>query len=212
MDRHVPEMALVVGVVLAVPLGVFALLAGATVGAAALALLVFYPFAGYAVSRSEDPTTVLVPDPVLYAGLGLGALLVLAGAIAGTPGTGLAVGALAAAPPVAYHARYGDSVNPLSPDRTLAAGVGLAVLALVVGFATGDLLGAGGGGGVVALTAADYHDQRGGRLDRRTERALVGGCLGGAALVAVVSVLAEQAVAGVGVAASLVALGAFLAR
>ena len=212
MSRYVPEMALAVGVVLAVPLGLFALLAGATVGAAAVALLVFYPFAGYAVVRSDDPTTVLVPDPVLYAGLGVGLLVVLTGVIADTPGTGLAVGALAAAPTVAYHARYGDSRNPLAPDETLAAGVGLAVGAVLLGIALGDPLGAGVGGGIAALTAADYHRQRGGRLDRRSERLLVGTCLGGAALIVVVAVLARQAIAGVAIAAGLIALGAFLAR
>lgn len=205
-------MALAVGVVLAVPLGLFAMLAGATVGAAAVALLAFYPFAGYAVARSDDPTTVLVPDPVLYAGLGFGAVVVLTGVVAGAPGTGLAVGALAAAPTVAYHARYGSSVNPLAPDETLAVGVGVAIAAVLVGAALGDLFGAGVGGGVVGLTAADYHRARGGRLDRRSERALVGTCLGGAAMVVVVAVLLEQAIAGVGVAAGLIALGAFLAR
>jgi hypothetical protein len=212
MSRHVPEMALAVGVVLAVPLALFAALAGGTVGAAAVGLLLFYPFAGYAVARSDDPTSVLPPDVVLYAGLAVGGLLVFVGLVVGNGGTGLAVGALAAAPTVLYHTRYGASESPLTPDRTLAAGVGLAVGVVLLGAVLGDLFGGGIAGGVVALLAADYHHRRGGRLDRRSERLLVAGCLGGAALTVVVAVLVERALAGIALAFGLTALGAFLAR
>ncbi|MFC7155806.1 hypothetical protein ACFQPA_10095 [Halomarina halobia] len=212
-SERVPEISLAVGVVLAVPVGLFvALVEGDPLAAAALALALFYPFAAYAVRFSDDPASVLVPDAVLATGVGLGALGALAGLVVARPATGLAVGLFAAVPTVAYHVRYGASVNPLSPRATVALGGLLAAVALAVGLATGDDL-AGAAGAVLALfAAADYRSRRGGRFDRRTERFVVGGCFGGATLLVVVAVLVDRALVGVVVALGLIAVGTVIAQ
>ncbi|WP_254545440.1 hypothetical protein [Halomarina pelagica] len=212
-DRRVPEIALAVGVVLAVPLGLFvALVEGDPLSAAALALALFYPFAAYAVAFSDDPASVLRPNPVLAAGAVVAALLAIVGLLVGRPATGLAVGLLAVVPTVAYHVRYGASVDPLAPPQTLALGGVVAAVALAVGLGTGDGL-AGAVGAVLALLGtADYHDRRGERFDRRSERLVVGGCFLSAVLVVVAAVIAGQAIVGVVVGFGLVAVGTVVAR
>ncbi|MFC6837257.1 hypothetical protein [Halomarina ordinaria] len=212
-SRRVPEVAIVVGLVLAFPAGLFvALFEGDPLAALALALVLFYPFVAYSVAASPDPTTVLVPRYVLAAGAGGAALTALVGLALGRVAAGLAVGLFVAVPAVAYHTRYGPRVNPLPPRRTLALGGSVAALVLLAGLAT-DAGVVGAVGTLLALLgSADYHGRRGGRFDRRTERLVVGGCLGGAILAIVGAVVAGQATVGVVVGFGLIAVGVVLAR
>ncbi|PSQ00886.1 hypothetical protein BRC94_04885 [Halobacteriales archaeon QS_5_70_17] len=212
MSRRVPELALVTGVALGLPLALFvALFAGSPVSAAAVGLALCYPFAAYAVHYDEDPTTVLVPRWVLAAGAAAGALIVAVGALTGEAGAGVAVGSVAAVPALAYHARYGDPPAGLRRGTVLAAGGVVAAVAVLVGAALGGLVPAAVGAALTAVGAADYGERVGGRLPRQTERCAVAGCLGGGALAVVAGVPLGRPIAGIALGGGLLALGAFYA-
>lgn len=211
MNRRVPELALVTGVALALPFGLFvALFAGSPVSAAAVGLALFYPFALYAVHYDEEPTTVLVPRWVLASGVGAGALVAAVGALTGEAGAGLAAGAFAAVPTLAYYGRYGPPTDR-SRGAVLGAGATVALLAFLVGALLGDPLLAALAAVLVALGAADYGERSGGRLPRRTERRTVAACFGGAAVALVAGVLLARPLGGIAVGGGLLALGAFYA-
>lgn len=200
------------GVALGLPLALFvALFAGSPVSAAAVGLALCYPFAAYAVAHDENPTTVLVPRWVLAAGLAGGVLIAAVGALTGEAGAGVAVGALAAVPTMAYHARHGDPPADLRRGTVLAGGGAVAALAVIVGAGLGGLVPAAVGGGLIALGAADYGQRIGGRLPRRVERRAVAGCLGGGALATVAGVAAGRPIAGIALGGGLLAVGAFYA-
>jgi hypothetical protein len=65
---------------------------------------------------------VFRPDPVLAAGFLGGGLAVLYGVATGQAIFGALVAAVVAAPPALFHARYGESINPLAPGATLVVG------------------------------------------------------------------------------------------
>lgn len=211
MSRPVPEAAPLVGVVLASGFALFGFLFSTDHLATALgSVLLLYPFVLFGIARSDSPDDVFVPDAVLAVGF-LGAATVgLYGIGAGRSGFGAFVAVVVAVPPALYHARYGESVNPLGPGQSLATGVLLAG-ALFVLTATESALVAAGSAALVGLAAVDYHGQRGGRLARRTRTVVLGSCLGGG-LVAfgLLTALGRPATA-LAAAVVLVALGAFVA-
>lgn len=214
-DRRVPEAAPVVGVVLAFAVALFGYLFAprATLLPVFLAaLLLLYGFTAYGVVRSADPVAVLPPDPVLAAGVLAAGLLGGYGlAVADQPMFGLFVALVAALVPALYHARYGEQVNPLDPDATLALALFVASVVVAVGILIAEPALAVVNGVVVALAGADYRDARGAPLSDLAEYALVVVTLGGAALSVVAFAAAGRAAVGVLVGAALVAVGAFFA-
>lgn len=211
MSRPVPEAAPLVGVVLASGFALFGFLFSTDHLATALgSVLLLYPFVLFGVARSDSPDDVFVPDAVLAVGF-LGAATAGLYAVAtGRPRFGALVAVVVAVPPALYHARFGESINPLGPGQSLVAGLLLAG-ALFVFAATESALVAAGSATIVGLAALDYHGQRGGGLARRTRTVVLGCCLGGG-LVAfgLLTALGRPATA-LAAAVVLVALGAFVA-
>lgn len=214
MSRRVPEAAPLVGVVLAFAVAAFGALfapPGSLLSVALLAALPLYGFTAFGVARSREPTRAIPPDPVLAVGL-------LAGAAVG--GYGIATGAdvafaafvalALAAPPAAYHARYGHPVNPLSPRATVAAAGALAVGLLGVGIAEGDPALGAVDAALVVLAAADYRDARGAPLDDLVEFTAVAVCFAGAALsVLYFTLVADAPATGLLAGAALLVVGAY---
>ena len=211
MSRPVPEAAPLVGVVLAFAFGLFGVLFSSNHLATALvSVLLLYPFVAFGFVRSEAPERVFRPDPVLAAGSLGGGCAALYGVATGQPLFGALVASVVAAPPALYHARFGESVNPLSPDATLAAGL-LSAVALLLAGARANLPAGAVAAAVVGLASVDYRRQRGGPPGRRTRTVALGCCLGGG--LAAFGLLAATGRPARGLAAGgvLVALGAFLA-
>ena len=211
MSRPVPEAAPIVGLVLAFSFALFGFLFSSDHLATVLVGVgLLYPFVVFGIVRSESPQTVFVPDAVLAVGFLGAAPTLLYGIVTGRPLFGTLVAAVLAVPPVLYHARFGESVNPLSPDASLAVGLLVAAGLLAYG-AVGSLLVGALAAAVVGLAAVDYRRQRGGRLRRRTRSVGVACCLGGG--LAVFGVLAATGRPNEGLAAGtvLVAVGGALA-
>lgn len=211
------------GLVIAFAIALFGLLfgpSGSHLATVLLAVVPLYAFTAFGIVRADERVASVVrPDPVL-AGAVLAAVAVVGYGlvVAGQPSFAVLVGLVVVVPPAMYHARYGEPVNPLSPGQTLAV-AGAAAAALL---AAGPLVGGSGSTSdatvwaldalVVLLAGLDYRDERGGPLDERTERAVVGTCFGGAALAVGYFVLVASApVVGVLVAGSLIAVGAYVA-
>lgn len=182
MSRRAPEFALLTGLVLAVAyVGFVALVTGGAaildpgqlVGTVAVAVIVAYPFAAYAVHYDEDPTTVLPPVPVAVA-VGLVAALVAGGGVfAGVPVEGLVVALLAALPVFAYAVGYaGVDLPPARPVAAVAILCGLGVLA--AGLAVGPPSLAALAALLCFLAGAAYHDHVA-RVPLAPERGLLAG-------------------------------------
>jgi hypothetical protein len=183
MTTRVPEAAVLLGVLLSVSLVAFqALVGGALLPTALVALVILYGFSAYAVAFDDDPASALLPDPVLAGGFLLAALLVGYGIVTGTALFGLFVGTVALVPPALYHARYGDPLNPLSPRTSLAVGALAGVAVLAVGVRQGSPTLGALTGALLLLAAVDYRERRGDPLTRTAERLAVALCLGGATL------------------------------
>ncbi|WP_255151041.1 hypothetical protein [Halorarius halobius] len=212
--RRVPEAAPLVGLVLAFSVALFGVLfapTGTLLPVFLVAVLALYAFTAYGILRSDDPTAVLPPDLVLGGGVIVAGLLAGYGVVTGDAVLGLFVAAIAGVPPALYHARYGEAVNPLSPDATLAAAVVAGLVVLGVGVLAGSPALSAVTAVVVVLAAADYRDTRGGPLAPRLEFALVAVTLGGAALAVGYFALTGAPTLGLLVGSALLALGAFFA-
>jgi len=179
MSRPVPEAAPIVGLVLAFAFALFGFLFSSDHLATALvSVALLYPFVVFGVARSESPADVFLPDAVLAVGFLGGAPALLYGVATGRPLFGALVAAVVAVPPALYHARFGESFNPLSPDATLLVGLLSAGGLLAYGAADGLLLGTLSAV-LVGLGAVDYHRQREDGLERRTHTVVIVVCLGG---------------------------------
>lgn len=184
MSRRAPEFALLIGLVLALAyVGFVALVSGGAallaprqlVGTVAVALVLSYPFAIYAVHYDDDPTTVLPPVAVGLAGGLVAALVAVAGAVAGVPVEAALVALLAGLPVGAYVVTYGGLDLP--DARAVAAvgvlcGVGVVLAGLVVGPASLAAV----AGLLCFLAAAAYHDHVA-RVPLAPERGLAAGLL-----------------------------------
>ncbi|WP_255194981.1 hypothetical protein [Halorarius litoreus] len=215
--RRVPEAAPLVGVVLAFSVALFGYLfapTGTLLPIFLVALLLLYGFTAYGIVRSPDPAAVLPPDAVLAVGVLTAGLLGGYGfVVAGQPMFALFVALVAGVPPALYHARYGESVNPLGADVTLLVALVVGAAVLVVGVVlVGDPAMAALDAVVVVLAAADYRDTRGTPLPDLLEFSLVAATLGGAALsVLYFALVAGDPVVGLLVGGSLLVVGAFFA-
>lgn len=211
MSRPVPEAAPLVGLVLAFAFALFGFLFSANHLATVLvAVLLLYPFAAFGVARSERPETAFLPDPILAAGFLGGSLAALYGLATGDVAFGGLVAVVVVVPPALYHARFGDAVNPLSPDATLVVGLLAAGGALAAGALESLLVGAVTAV-VVGFASVDYRRQRGGPLDSRTRSVALVCCLGGGLAAFGLLAAAGRPTAGLAAGGVLVAIGGFLA-
>jgi hypothetical protein len=185
MSRRVPELALVTGLLLALPAFGFGAVFGDDLALTALlSATVLYPFAGYAVYHSDDPTSVLPPRVVAAVGTLAGVATGVAALLGAGPGRLLAAALFAvfclvavALPPVAYAVVHDPDVLPLSPRAVLFAGAALAVAVLPLGAVAREPLLAAVTAGVVFL-AAGFHAARAGvDVAGRLGRPLVAGGL-----------------------------------
>lgn len=195
MSRRVPEFALVTGAFLALTvLGVGVAFTGDLVRSALSAVVVGYPFGLYAVSHSEDPTTVLPPRVVLPAAAVVGASLLVAAVPGATAQLGgrllyaLFASLVVSLPPAAYAVTYGR-LRPLPPRETAAVAAVAGALLLVVGPLVGDAVIGAADALLVFLAGVGYADVHGVGTSRRVRRLSVvaGGlfslCLVGVGLV-----------------------------
>lgn len=211
MRRQVPEAAPLVGLLLAFAFALYGFLTSPDRLATALgSVVLLYPFVAFGVVRSERPQDVFHPDPVLAAGSLGGGLLALYGLVVGRALFGALVAAVVALPPVLYHARYGEPVNPLSPDATLVLGL-LAAAGLLVAGARTALLPGAAAAALVGLAAVDYRRLRGGPVARRTRTIALVCCLGGGPAAFGLLLAAGRPAEGLAVGAVPVAVGAFIA-
>ncbi|MXR41720.1 hypothetical protein GRX01_10270 [Halobaculum sp. WSA2] len=147
MNRRAPELALLTGVLLAVPIGAFALWATGDLSRSLLTgVALLYPFSVYAIYHDDDPTAVLPPRAVAVAGTLVGAVLVAdAAATGGTAAAtlrGALMGLLVAAPAWIYAVTYAP-VRTLPDGRALLlAGAGGGVALLLAGLLLGTPFGA----------------------------------------------------------------------
>ncbi|XVH32968.1 hypothetical protein ACNS7O_07235 [Haloferacaceae archaeon DSL9] len=207
MNRHVPEFALLTGLVL----GGTALVVGvALVGTISTSLLVcalfVYPFSAYAVHHDEDPTNVLPPRLVFLLGCVAGAVIWLDTVFAAPDpvaavSRGFTLGLLVAVPTGLYAARYGTPPAALTPRRGVVALWTLAASALAVGAATSAPVAGTAGALVLFWTGLTYARAGGLVVSRaRRRRAVVAGLVLGAgcfALGAVTGTLDSWAIPGV---------------
>lgn len=213
MNRHAPELALVVGALLALGFVAYGLLFSEAVLATLLvAIALFYPFAAFAVLRDDDPTSVLHPRPTLLVAGAFGVLSFAYGVAVAHPLFGLLVGLLAVVPVVLYHGRYGRTASPLPPRATLALTILAAVLVLGYGVvvAGGDPI-ASINAALLLLVALDDREVRGRAFNPHGEMLAVALCTGGGALLVLYFVVADEPTTGLALAAPLLAVGAFLA-
>jgi hypothetical protein len=217
MSRRVPEAAILVGVVLSLSFAAYGALFGDPLPTALVSTLLLYAFVGYAVAVDDNPAATLLPDPVLAVATVAGGLAVASGLATFRPFLGMLVGLVLAVPVALFHAAHAESVNPLSPDATLAAGAAAGVVVLLagvaLGLATDDRSGtvslAALDAGLLVLGAAEYHTRRGGRLPRRIEGAIVLATLGIAALgLGYFVFVAQSPLAGLSVAVVALVVGA----
>lgn len=215
--RRVPEAAPLVGLVLSFSTALFGYLfapAGALLPLLLVAVVLLYGFTAYGIVTSPAPAAVLPPNPVLAGGVLLGGVLASYGLVAAvTPTFALFAGLVAAVPPALYHARFGERVNPLDADVTLAAAVATAVLIAIAGtVVVGDAPVAALDAVVLVLAAADYRDARGDPLPEVASAALVAATLGGAVLsVLYFALVADRAAVGLLAGAALLVVGAYFA-
>lgn len=209
--RPVPEAAPLVGLVLAFAFALYGFLTSGNHLATALgSVVLLYPFVGFGLARSARPEAVFRPDPVLAVGSLGGALVALYGVVTGQHVFGALVAAVVALPPALYHARYGEPINPLSPDATLALGLLLAAALLVSGLRSALLPGALAAA-LVGLASVDYRRQRGAPMPRRTRTAAIVCCLGGGLAAFGLLTASGRPTQGLAAGSVVVAVGAFLA-
>ncbi|MFQ3318645.1 MAG: hypothetical protein ACI80F_000701 [Natronomonas sp.] len=211
MSRTVPEAAPLVGLVLSFAFALFGFLFSSNHLATALvAVLLLYPFVAFGIIRSDSPDDVFFPDPVLAAGF-LGASAVfLYGIVSGQLLFGALVASVIAVPPVLYHARLGESVNPLPPDTSLVVGLLFAAGFLLYG-AVDNLLAGALAAVAVGFGTVDYRRQRGGPLASRTRTIALVCCLGAGLVGFGILTATGRPTEGLAVGGVLVALGAFIA-
>ncbi|MWG34587.1 hypothetical protein [Halomarina oriensis] len=201
--------ALLVGSVLAVPTMLFSLVVdGSVVGATALGLGLFLPFAVYAAHVDPDPATRFPARPVLAAGSVLGVGLLLVAALDGPTAFGIVVGALTAALAFGYHGRYART--PLSPTLVGVGGTAVGLVVAAVAVLTATPLAGGLGVAAVAAASVDYCRARS-YLSRRSRRIAATVALVGGMVVVVGGVLADRATTGIALASALLVVGAALA-
>lgn len=220
MSRRVPEAAVLVGVVLALSFAAYGALFGDPLPTALVSALLLYLFVGYAVVVDDDPAATLRPDPVLAVAVAAGGLALAYGLVVSRPFWGLLVGLVLAVPAALFHAAHAESVNPLSPDATLAAGALAGVVVLLAGVGPGVASATPGASvtvaaldaGLLVLGAAEYHTRRGGRLSRLAEGGAVVAGLGTAVAGVVYFLLVVRApVAGTAVAVAGLVVAAYFA-
>lgn len=211
MSRRVPEAAPIVGLVLAFSFAVFGFLFSTNHLATLLVCTgLLYAFTALGIARSPNPDDVFAPDPILAVTFLVAAVAAIYGLVDGQPLFGVLVALVVFVPSALYHARYGESANPLSPDATLVGGL-LGSVALLLYGATESLLLGGLTAGIVGLASIDYRRQRGGELDRRTRSLALVCCLGGGVAAFGLLALGGRPAEGLAAGSVLVALGAFLA-
>lgn len=211
MSRRVPEAAPLVGVVLSFGFALFGFLFSADHLATVLgSVVLLYPFVIFGIARSDGPEDVFVPDAVLAVGFLGGGAVGLYGVVDGRAGFGGFIASVIAVPPTLYHARFGESINPLGPRQSLFAGLALAAALFTVAAAESALV-AGGSATVVGLGAVDYHRRRGERLDRRTRTVTIGCCFGGGLVAFGILTAIGRPATALAAAVALVATGAFVA-
>lgn len=211
----IPEAAPLVGLVVGFAVAAYGFLfapPGTHLLTLLLAVLPVYVLTAYAVVRTdEDVTRVLPPDAVLAGGFLAAAPVAGYGiVVAGQPAFGLFVALVVGVPPALYHARFGERVNPLSADATVAVAVLVAVLVGVAG-ALDDPVVATLAAALVVFAAVDYRDARGAPLSERAEFSLVAATLGGASLAIVYFAAVGEAVAGLLAGGALLVVGAYFA-
>ncbi|MEF8807002.1 hypothetical protein [Natronomonas sp.] len=211
MSRRVPEAAPLVGLVLAFAFALFGLLFSSNhLGTLLVSALVLYPFVAFGIVRSEDPTGVFVPDYVLAAGFLASAPILLYGIAIGQTLFGALVALVVGVPPALYHARFGESVNPLSPDQTLAVGL-LGTAGLLAYAAVSNLLVGAAAAAILGAAAVDYRRQRGGPIERRTRTIALVGCLGGGLVAFAALTVTGRPTEGLAAGGVLVVIGTFVA-
>ncbi|MFB6206813.1 MAG: hypothetical protein ABEJ05_09855 [Haloglomus sp.] len=221
MSRRVPEAAVLTGVVLSVSFALYGALFADPLSTALVSVLVLYAFVGYAVRIDDAPAETLRPDVTLAAAALAGALALAGGLVTVRPFLGLLVALVLVVPAALFHATHGDTVNPLSPDATLAlaaaGGVVVLLAGVVVGRVTTDVVGpvstAAFAGSLLVLGGAEYHARRAAtRLPRRVEQAAVVAALAGAALaMGYFTLVVAAPLAGLAVAVTMLAVGAYFA-
>ncbi|MFB6172749.1 MAG: hypothetical protein ABEJ23_09465 [Haloarculaceae archaeon] len=213
MNRPAPELALVVGAVLAVPFAAYGVLfSDAVLWTLLASVVVLYAFAAFAISRDDDPTTVLPTRSVLAATGVFGALAVGYGLAVATPLLGLLVALVAVVPALRYRQRYGDASRRISPVATLVVAVLAAAAVVVYGVAVADASPvASVDAALLLLAALDDRAVRDAALGPAGEMVAVALCTGGGALVVLYFVATGRPTTGLGLAAPLLAVGAFLA-
>lgn len=211
MSRRVPEAAPLVGLVLAFAFALFSLLFSSNhLGTLLVSALILYPFVAFGIVRSEAPENVFVPDYVLAAGFLGSAPLLLYGIAIGQALFGALVALVVVVPPALYHARFGESVNPLSPDQSLAVGL-LGTAGLLAYAAVSNLLVGSAAAAILGAAAVDYRRQRGGPIERRTRTTALVGCLGGGLLAFGALAMSGRPTEGLAAGGVLVVIGAFVA-
>jgi hypothetical protein len=177
VTRRVPELALLVGVVLA---GTFLAAVVALEPAfvtdpesllvtVTLALALLYPFAAFAVLRMDDPTWLLPPDPLVGVAAATAVGVGLVGATADSA-LAVAVAALLVLPPAVYNAGSGGGLDSLPAFPTLLASALVAVAVVgVSAFIGADTLLTGLVGVALVLLGGGYYSSRvpGRRAERR---------------------------------------------
>jgi hypothetical protein len=193
MSRRVPELALLTGLFLGLSLFVFGILFTGDVPRTTISsVVVCYPFAGYAVYHSPDPTEVLPPRVVAAAGVLVGVVAGLWALVGAAPADLLRIGLLAgvvtlvvALPTLAYAIRYGEQPLPVPPAVALGVGTVAGVGFLVAGLVADAALLASVNAVLSFLAGALYASSRGFDAVRRFGRGVVlAGALLGIALVA----------------------------
>jgi hypothetical protein len=211
MSRRVPEAAPLVGLVLAFAFALFGLLFSSNhLGTLLVSALILYPFVAFGIVRSETPEDVFVPDYVLAAGFLGSAPLLLYGIAIGQALFGALVALVVGVPPALYHARFGESVNPLSPDQSLTVGL-LGTAGLLAYAAVSNLLVGSAAAAILGAAAVDYRRQRGGPIERRTRTTALVGCLGGGLLAFGALAMTGRPTEGLAAGGVLVVIGAFVA-
>lgn len=211
MSRRVPEAAPLVGLVLAFAFALFGLLFSTNhLGTLLVSALVLYPFVAFGIARSESPEDVFVPDYVLAAGFLASAPILLYGIATQQALFGALVALVVGVPPALYHARFGESVNPLSPDQSLAVGL-LGTAGLLGCGVFESLLVASAAAAILGAAVVDYRRQRGGPLRRQTRTYAVVACLGGGLLAFGALAATGRPTEGLAAGGVLVIIGAFVA-
>ncbi|WP_277554363.1 hypothetical protein [Halobaculum limi] len=149
MNRRAPELALLTGFLLALPIGAFALWATGDVTRSLLTGVgLLYPFAVYAVYHDDDPTTVLPTRAVAVAGTLVGLILVgdavvtASGDVAAATLRGTFFGLLVAAPAWAYAVAYTPARRLPDGRRSLLVGGVAGAVLLLAGVGLGSPFGA----------------------------------------------------------------------